>query len=539
MSLTGTGTGSLFKRIYVGLRRINAILNHQGGGSLTAPSRSAGTFYTDWLAEFTSTSAQSDVLDGFVTDTLNPARGKSNEILAIQSRITNLIQRQANDDTPLKQYSVSYAIQELIRQMGVATTAYVPGAIVAPGTPAAGASNTGVCQAFGSVTGPYLQGASTGLYNSSGNTAMDLQYIYPETLTFKCTQDSYTGTAAKHSETFSFAGQQKIVSDPLLWNFTSVYGATAVNGSNAAGSVSVCDAAVYAGAGAGGNLLKNGDFLTYANVANVPDYWTLVTGTAGTHIADGGSGTGIKVGATHALTFLGDSSTLTCIKQTFGNNSVSGGTTSSLLPNTVYHGNFWIKTSSSSTGILQLSLVNGAAGTGTLVTDNNAVSNIAYKIYISYAGAIQTNSNAGIDLSTVGTSYSSVSFHFRTPAVLPSNGLCLRMQLSTTLNTGKTLSISDLSLRAPAQAYPGGPYVSLFNGSTGSVLGDTYSQAFTNDFGNLTNKVGFQQMFNWLFGMQSMQAPPPISPLNPPVGSIGFMQLPVVGTTNIEGTLAP
>lgn len=502
MSITMTGTNGLFTRLGKIGGWIVSELNRQGAATLTAPSKSAQTAYTDLLAQFTSGAAQSDIFDGFVAGYLTPYRVKSATITQLQTLARNLILRQVNDDTPLKAATLPYAIQEVIRQMGIATTKYLTPCTIAATTPAVatGNTNTGTAVFTSSVTGPYLQGTAT------GSGAMIPQFIFPETFVLKCTADSYTGGATAYQETFSFEAPTVVISDPAIWNFTTVFGSANINGSGATGNISICNPAAYANAQSGGNLLNNGDFLTFTS--HNPNQWTNVAGTANTDYGDTANGS--ILGTTSALTFLATSTQVTLTQQ-FGN---SGGTLGDLLPNTVYAGGVWAKKVGSATGTIILDLIDGS---NAVITDNNAVSN-----------------TLSITVGSLTTSYAYQAFYFRTPAVLPSTR---KFRIRCANSAVANALLSDLSFKPATRLYAGGPYVAGFRGATPSVAGDDYTAAFTNDYGNITNSFGLNWICNILFDLRNMAAPPPISNTQPPTGTVGYTQFPTVGTTNIVDTL--
>lgn len=504
MAITLTGTGGIFKRVGVISGRIQSILNHQGLVALTAPAISAGTQYANILAQFTSATAQGDILDGYVANVLNISRAKQAEITALQTMAQNLLIRQVNDDTVLKAYTLPYAMAELLRQMGTATTSKVTACATAASATTQGVGFTGTAVCTSSITGPVMPNATS----VTGTNAMDLQYIFPETITLKCTADAQTGGATFFQESFSFLGQTALVTDPLLWNFTNTYGATATNGSGCTGTLNVCSANSYQNTGPGQNVLNNGDFLSFTT--NFPNQWTSIVSTPGTTVLDGGAASGVRgstpssLASTHSLQIVGTGGAeLTAMKQQFNN---SAGTTYAILPNTVYAFNFWAKITAGSTGTFVIDLVDGNS---TVINDNNAVAN-----------------SKSLDISTLTTSYTAVNGAFRTPMFLPATGVFLRIRMTTAVNNAHTLSISDLAMRPAVQAYQGGPYIALFNGGTANILGDYYGAPFTNDFGVASNRVGFQTIWNWLFGLRTMK--------NPDISQGNFsMQLPIVGTTAI------
>lgn len=488
MSVTLTGTGGLFKRLGLFGGLIQSILNNQGAQSLTAPAKSVGAAYSDLLAQFGSASAQADVFDDFFANVVTPYRAKPAALSQIKSYAQKLLIRQVNDDTG-RTSTLATAWAELIRQMGSSAIldSKVSACTVAATTPTtvSGITNTGTAVVTSSKIGPILPGTTT------GSNAMDLQFLIPETMRLTCTADAATGGATQYQESFQIAGQPATVTDPLAWNYTTIFGAGQGSGSGASLSTNACDAAVYQGAGVGGNLLYNGDFSHFTS--HLPDHWVQVAGVAGTDFSDTGAGTaGLRGG--QCLTFLATNTALKLTQQ-FGS---GGGTTSTLLPNTVYAVNSWWKKDSNSTGILEVALVDGS---DTIINDNNGV-----------------NNKIAIDLSTLDNTYTATNGphwgYFRTPAVLPSVQK-FRIRTTTAVQVAASY-LSHVAMRPAKQVYTGGPFVDVFSGATASIAGDSYQAGFTNDFGNVaTGKFNIQTLCNLLFDLRAS----------------GLIHLPIVGTT--------
>ena len=488
MAVTLTGTNGLFTRIGRLGGRVNSILNGQGAAALTAPSVSAGVAYTNLLAQFTSGSAQSDEFDTYYNNVVVPSRGKSQEIASIKTFAQAWLVRQVSDDTPLRQNTVQYAMAELLRQMGPnVSDSKVSANTTSATTPTANSGNTGTALVISSIVGPLMPNVE----NTQGSNAMNLQNIFPETIVLKCTDNSQL-----YQEGFSVISANQITADPLTWNFTSLYGAPATNGSGISTNINVCNAAAYAGSG--GNLLNNGDFSQYpgAVLSNAPNQWTAVAGSAGVDFL-GIGGASITGGTCLKLLFAGNAVTFT---QQFGN---AGGTLGILQPNTVYAFNMDAKKDSGATGTITIDLIDGS---NNVIADNNAVNNT-----LAFTGA-----NTG----TTYTNGSQVGWgFFRTPNSLPS---VYKIRFRTTANIATAaLYLSNFSLRPALQPYPGSGYLAMFSKATGNAVGDSYNAIFANNFGGLTNKAGFMTLFNWLFDMRAN----------------GLGQLPILGTNLIADSL--
>lgn len=275
-----------------------------------------------------------------------------------------------------------------------------------------------------------------------------LENAYTEVLTFVCTSDSYIGGATAFNEGFSVNGEG-IETDFFAFDWPL--------GSNAQIGLNAIDGDTSQGSN---NLLNNSGFATF--VSNLPQFWTLIVGTAGTNIVPNSS---ISYTGPNSMQWIGDGSTNIGIKQFF-NNSLGNNTT--LTPQTQYSVNLWLRTGGSapSTGILQVSLVNEA--TGLILNDQ--------------AG---TPNSFTVDLTTLNTTWRAFNGFFRTPENTPAN-LSIRYQLTTPLNNGATVYFAKTSMGNMAQAYLQGPFVALHSGNTPFV------QSPIADFAtaNVTNSRG-------------------------------------------------
>jgi hypothetical protein len=296
--------------------------------------------------------------------------------------------------------------------------------------------------------------------STQAGNGRNLELMFAETLTATVTGDSQSGGAIAGSEPLTVQGQA---------GSTSTLDFTYPGGSNASKGITAVNAALSNQSGTQ-NLLSNSDFETF--VSNVPTGWTIVTGTAGTQVLQGGSP---YTGAS-SLEIVGDGSTLTCLRQTFGS-----GNTSTLSPYTPYMFNCQVKVSSvPAAGVLQIALVNGS---GTIIQD-----------------ASGNNCSVSLNLNTgATTSYAPFSGTFRLPRVIPST-VSLQIALTTALSAGSDLFMDHLGFAKPSQIYtPGGPYVTYFSGSTPSIQGDSYSIAITNAYNGV-----FQTGLNRLLGTRTL-----------------------------------
>ncbi len=388
----------------------------------------------------------------------------------LQSLARGLVMDVVNADQFLPNLTADTAMRELIRQM-ISQSATVHANILGSSL-TAGGGNTGNPDIVLSFID--AQGAN-------------LQYAYKEVMVLTTTRDVSDGATAGN-ETISVKAPAGSVAPQLNYLWPSGNGYC----SGFQGTLTVVDPTQSNGAG--GNLLSNSSFKgTWTT--NQPDRWTTDVGAAGTNWQDGTSNN--YLGSSHCFEFLGDGATLSSIYQPFANNSVTGGNSSILTPETVYLFRAMYKMSATAAaGVLAFSLTDGS---GTIINDNNGVPN-----------------TISINLATVGdTSYHALTGAFRTPTVIPS-AVRLRIKLTTALSNTKNVFLDGIGMTQPAQQtyggiYLGGPYLAAFRGSTDTVdfnpnptTGDRWTLSILNDYG------GIWQMFLWqTFNLPQIGLPVP------------------------------
>lgn len=388
---------------------------------------------------------------------------------ALQTIATNTVIKMCDDDASgLLQRTLPFALNYLINQMTTNGTSVNATTV-----------SVGSQTAVGTPTGNPIVVASA--LNGSGKT---LQYALGETLTFTCSADAQTGGATAKQEAILVTGQAPITSQwSYLWP----------GGSGASLQANACDSTVN-NSGVSLNGLQNSDFETFTT-ANVPDNWTIATGAAGTQVISGGSGNAYK--GSNSVGFVGDSSTLTAITQ-LSNQPPSttvgaGGTNFKPAPLTPYAVNGWVKLSvaSPTAGVLEIALIDGS---GTIINDASGTAN-------------STTVNLHLQADTAWHNFNAV---FRLPAVLPST-VKLRIRLSTALTTGTTAYVDSVAMNPMKQLYGGGPFVSIFSGSSNLILGDAWTVAFTPTWGVV------QQYLERFFGMKQLGLQVPSATSSPTV----------------------
>ena len=314
--------------------------------------------------------------------------------------------------------------------------------------------------------------------NGKGQTH---QYSYNETITFACSADAQTGSATAGQELLSVTGQASATTTSYSWPA----------GSGVAISVNAVSSLTN---NSNGNVLQNSSFDTQTTT-NIPDNWTIATGTAGTQVVAGGSSNAYL--GTNSVGLVGDSSTLTAITQLFSQAPSTtvgaGGTLYKPLPWTPYAVNGWVKLSAASpaAGVLQIDLIDGS---GNILNDYS-----------------DNQNSATVNLHSIAdTNWHNFNAVFRLPTVLPTQ-VKLRLWLSTALSTGTTAYIDAVAMNPMTQFYNGGPFVSVFSGNTNMIQGDTWTLAYTVTWGAVQ-----QWMQRW-FNLSSLNMRLPASTVSPTV----------------------
>jgi hypothetical protein len=452
MAITLTGSAGLYTRLGYLFAGAEDILAVQGGAA-TARTLSGASWVTragNVQAAYNAAPANQSTIEG-IWSQLKSWQGSSAGFLGqLRTFAQNTVIDMADADVHLSTKDLPTALGVLISQMRAAV-ATVRGSTVAAGAQTAVGTpngNPAVVLSLKSVKGQTLDTA------------------FPEVLTFACTGDSQ-GTATLGREPFSVKGYASV--DALAYNWPL--------GSGVGATLNAVDAQQNNTAD---NLLTNGSFEAFTT-ANYPDNFVQLTGTVGTQILNGGSGNAYD--GTAVLQLAGDvGGTLTAVYQPFNTASSTvaggGGTPAKLKADTVYHFSLWLKVSATPTaGVLEVALTDG---TNTVVNDDSATPNLATRT-----------------LTTATTAWVNFSGAFRTPAILPTV-LRLRVRLSTAIDNGKSVYVDRLAFNPAQQLYAGGPFASVFSGSTKLILGDSWTSTLTNTYGR------FAYWFERVFSMRSL-----------------------------------
>lgn len=450
MSITLTGANGLFTRLGKVAKLLNDLNTFRGTGTI-------GPDIDAIEAQFTASPDQ-NLIDNLYS-TRDSYRGVHGNLTNyVKTLAANIVTQMANEDTKLASVTLLNALTLLVSQMTSGAQSVNHSVVTA--TVTAGGSNVGTGVLLASKTGP---------------KGVDLEYLIPETLTATVTSDNQVG-ATISQEPFSVKGQAAVV-DPLDWQWPLGSGTTTTLN------------AVDANTGNGANLLYNSGFELFSG--NQATNWNYVTATPGTTIGPGGSVNSYK--GTNSLAITGNGAELTKIRQAF--NNASSGNSSKLKPSTVYALNFWLKMSVvPAAGVLKVSLVDG---TGTVVND-----------------AAGTPNSLTFALTGATTGFVNHNAFFRTPAVLPTSGLQLQIELTTAITAADVLYLDHLAMATASQVYHGGPLVAAFSGAAEFITGDTFSVVVANTYG------AFQKFFDRVFNMRGLG-----------------LQLPSSGASTVSDTL--
>ena len=317
------------------------------------------------------------------------------------------------------------ALLYLIRAMDTAVASVDGSEITISGVTYA-AGNTGTGKLVVSVEPPNLPTSNVTYFTNARD----------EKLEVRCLQDAQGKAVLSGAETFEIRGFAAY--DNLDRRFPA--------GSGVRIALTSASASIDAG-GLGQNMLRNTDFENFTT-ANVADYWTTVTGTAGTHF---GQETTTFLRGASAFKMIGDGTVLAEVRQQLGS---TAGTPAQIQADRLYCLAVWIRHSTGAgAGNVRIQLENAA---GTAVSGTT----------------IDTT-------SAVGTSFTHKTIVFRAPRVLPST-VYVSIEQSTALAAAGVMYIDELCLVEMMQIAPGGCAVTVFAGATDWVADDSASLDITN-----------------------------------------------------------
>ena len=421
MALTLTGTGGVFTRLGKIFGMMGDVRTHMSdieteiadiqGAYAAADSWMVASLVAAKEARIAQAGGVMNDLRSIATDTLVEMCWADS-----QSGISGILPTKTLDN----------ALLYLIRDMDTAS-ASVNGNVSSVGSPSVGGGNTGTGKLVVSVEPTNLPTPNVTSMSSVRN----------EKLEVRCIQDAQGRAIASGAETFEVRGLTAY--DNLDRRFPA--------GSGVRQQINCVSASIDSG-GVGQNLLRNSDFENFTT-ANIADYFTTVTGTAGTHF---GQETTTYLRGASGFKMIGDGSVLAKVRQQLGS---TAGTPAQIQAGRLYCLAVWIRHSS-------------GAGAG----------NVRIKLEDSAGTAI---SGTTIDTtSAVGTSFTHKTIVFRAPNVLPST-VYVSIEQSTALAVAGIMYMDELCLVEMVQIAAGGCGVTMFAGATDWVIDDRISVKTDND----------------------------------------------------------
>ncbi len=423
MALVLTGTAGLFTRV----GKLGILLddvNLCAGVTVPDDIQTINDQYIDNEA----------IIDGMAKAVTQYQSGITSILNWVQQTAQSTVITMVTDDVDLRGPTLSNCLSELIRQMNAS------GALVRNNT-----LSLVVTPAPDNTTDGQIVGS---LLNANG---VPLEDAYNEDVTVTVTADALTGGATLGQEQLLFQGQGA-ASNMLTYSWPS--------GSGGSLSLRAVDAA-----SSSSNYLTNGGFETWT-VSNVPDSWTVVSGTPGVTIFES---TSPVFAGTACLRILGNGSQNTCLQQI----------PSVLTPLTQFAVNFWIALSGvPAAGVLEVALV---SGTGAYINDQTGTANVLT-----------------VSLPVQGTPFAAHQAVFRTPLIIPT-GATLQFKLTTPLSAATSLYLDQVGFKDMQPLYSGGPFFMAFSGTAQFTQLDRFTVGVSNSYsGNV------QSMFQRLFRMSSL-----------------------------------
>jgi hypothetical protein len=367
----------------------------------------------------------------------------------LQQLASDTIIGMVNADNPAAARSLADALAEVRRQMLAGTVTVQSATVGATATADSGNTGTGVA-----------------ILTTKRGDGLTLELLIAENALLTVSADSYSGGQVAGREPLAFVGEGDGGLSPSHYQWPAGSGATQ----------SVQAVSADTDASTASNLLTNGDLEDWTGATPALDQFTLSGGTWGTDLARNST---TPFRGTYDLRFIAGTAATPSLTQEFGD--ATDGTAVEMAPLTSYIFNCWMKRAGVvSAGVLTVDLVDGS---NTVINDEQGTANSFTKT-----------------LSTLGTTFGSVSGTFRLPANPPAV-VKLRIRISTAL-AGADVYMDDLCLAPVTTLYSGGPGLVVFSGATPFVTGDFFTVATTNDRGGASYLATFQSLFDRLFDMR-------------------------------------
>lgn len=444
-NLVYDGTGGLFTRLGAIIHFMDQVRAHQNN---------LKTLLANVQAEYSSADSwMIDSLTGGIEMRIQEAGNVLDDVRAAAERtLVEMCYASATDSSStltMKSKTVYDALVWLIRAMdSESTPEKVDGQTVSKSSLTVGSGNVGTGKFY------YLLDAPNVLLSSTN----DWPNVRTELLEVRCIQDAASGAIARGTESFEVRGQPAY--PPLDYRFPG--------GSGVDARIASVTAAVDAGQRFQ-NQLSNSDFEQFTT--NVPDLFTVSSGTAGTEFAQTTTAGEYFRGA-GGLEALGTGTTFK-IRQQFG---TIGGTPVRLQPDRPYVLAFAAKKEATATGTIRVSLQDASGNI--LGTANDFYLTLAH-------GAINTT-------------WTIHATQVRTPRNMPTE-YYLVVESTTAVATA-SIFIDEIVLAEMMQIAPGGPAISIVAGDADWRMDDFAQYKFTNDGDGYTTGK-FVRAFDRLFDM--------------------------------------
>lgn len=309
-------------------------------------------------------------------------------------------------------------------------------------------------------------GTGTALVRAQRPASSDyLQEMFDELITARC-------TAAGNVNNFGAA--TFLLSGPVSYQYSNTLWP---NGSGVGMTMTATPAAINSPTGAvGRSIIANGAFENWAG--DTPGTWTIVTGTAGTHVVKSSS----PARGAYALSMVGNGSTLTHLRQQL---AYSNSTPVSIQPDTDYALICYAKkTASGTAGVVKIGLRDSS---NTVITGSSEIT---------------------LNLSSVTTSYAISSATFSIAKSAIPTTVYLDIYSTTAIGSGNSLIIDELVLVPMTSLYPGGPTVVIYPGTIDYAVDDGFEIDVVN---NYTTSAKFMSNFARYIGMERQGIYLPVS----------------------------
>jgi hypothetical protein len=437
MPLTYDGTDGLFTRLGRLIYMMDAVRSHQ---------TNLKTLLANVQASYSSTDAwMIDSLSGNIEARISEAGGVLNDVRSAAERtLIEMTFAEANTSgatNVMRAKTLQDALTWLIRQMDTDAKT-VDGTTISKTSASYAASNIGNGRWVYNTEAPNILLGSTN----------DWPNIRSETLEARCVQDATNGAVVAGSEVFEVRGQPAYPS--LDYRFPA--------GSGSVTRITTVSAGIDGGRPTQ-NLLTNSDLED--QTSNLPDRWTIVTGTAGTHFA---TETGTFYRGGKSLKLLAGTGTLFNIRQQF---SSASGTFGRMTPDRPYVLAFAAKKDAGATGTIRFS-VKDASG--------NIIDGGAFNTFTTVAA--------------LTTSWDIYTLTLRSPRNVPSD-IYFHIESTVTVATAAAY-IDEVVLAELTPIGAGGQAVGIIAGATDWRADDNGRFTFTNN-----DEGQFVRAFDRLFDM--------------------------------------